>query len=216
MRLWSFHPIKRSRPPRNLLHSEFQESGVLAIGIDNVSDGSFSLGRKHRISIKKYRELEKYTARPLDVLVTVMATVGRCCVIPSDTEKAIITKHVYRMTVEQKLMNPYFLMFAFRGDPSVQQQVQDQTRGQTRPGINGQILKSLIVPVPPIAEQREIVRRVEALLKLADAIEKRVAAAMLRTEKLTQAIPPRHSEENWCQQKPSLRNTKGASTSQRG
>ncbi len=37
-------------------------------------------------------------------------------------------------------------------------------------------------------EQREIVRRVEALFNLADAIEQRVAAAMARAEKLTQAI----------------------------
>jgi type I restriction enzyme S subunit len=37
-------------------------------------------------------------------------------------------------------------------------------------------------------EQHEIVRRVDALFRLADAIEKRVAAAMARVEKLTQAI----------------------------
>jgi hypothetical protein len=41
---------------------------------------------------------------------------------------------------------------------------------------------------PPPAEQEEIVRRVEALFKLADTIEERVAAATARAEKLTQAI----------------------------
>ena len=42
--------------------------------------------------------------------------------------------------------------------------------------------------VPPVDEQKEVVRRVEALFKLADAIEKRVAAASLRVERLTQPI----------------------------
>ena len=42
--------------------------------------------------------------------------------------------------------------------------------------------------VPTIAGQHEIVRRVEALFRLADAIEKRVAAATARADKLTQAI----------------------------
>jgi type I restriction enzyme S subunit len=46
----------------------------------------------------------------------------------------------------------------------------------------------LLVPQPPLAEQHEIVRRVEALFRLADAIEKRVALATARAEKLTQAI----------------------------
>jgi type I restriction enzyme S subunit len=93
----------------SLLHSEFQETGILAIGIDNVLDGQFSMGRQHRISLQKYEELKKYTARPLDFVITVMATVGRCCVIPEDIETSIITKHVYRITLNKMLTSPYFL-----------------------------------------------------------------------------------------------------------
>jgi type I restriction enzyme S subunit len=54
--------------------------------------------------------------------------------------------------------------------------------------INIEILSDVAVPLPPLAEQKEIVRRVEAMFKLADTIEKRLAAASLRAEKLTQAI----------------------------
>src|SRR5207245_2306425 len=43
------------------------------------------------------------------------------------------------------------------------------------------------VPVPPIDEQREIVRRVDALFSLAAAMEQRVDAGIARTDKLTQA-----------------------------
>src|SRR5262245_59618292 len=42
--------------------------------------------------------------------------------------------------------------------------------------------------VPPIAEQHEIVRRVNALFKLADAMEKRLSLATQRADKLTQSI----------------------------
>lgn len=81
-----------------LLHSEFVDKGILAIGIDNVLDGTFSLGHQHRITPDKYEQLRKFTARPLDVVITVMATVGRVCVLPSNLEPAIITKHCYRTT----------------------------------------------------------------------------------------------------------------------
>ena len=57
-----------------------------------------------------------------------------------------------------------------------------------QPNINLQTLIPLAVPVAPAAETNEIVRRVEALFKLADAIEKRVEAATKRADKLTQAI----------------------------
>jgi type I restriction enzyme S subunit len=49
-------------------------------------------------------------------------------------------------------------------------------------------VKSLPVPIPPIAEQREIVHRVSRLLAFADAIEGRVASAVARAERLTQSI----------------------------
>ena len=54
--------------------------------------------------------------------------------------------------------------------------------------INIEILNDVAVPLPPLQEQHEIVRRVEALFKLADTIEKRVAAATVRAKKLSQAI----------------------------
>ena len=44
------------------------------------------------------------------------------------------------------------------------------------------------MPLPPFAEQLEIVLRVESLFKLADAIEKRVAVGTAQAENLTQAI----------------------------
>jgi type I restriction enzyme S subunit len=43
-------------------------------------------------------------------------------------------------------------------------------------------------PIRRIPEQEEIVRRVEALLSLADAAEKRVQAASVRAEKIAQAV----------------------------
>jgi type I restriction enzyme, S subunit len=66
--------------------------------------------------------------------------------------------------------------------------MRDQVRGQTRPGINGSILKGLEVPVPPLEEQAEIVRRVDCLFALATAIEQRVERAAARAASLPQAI----------------------------
>lgn len=54
--------------------------------------------------------------------------------------------------------------------------------------ISQRDIETFHLPIPPLEEQHEIVRRVEGLFKLAAAIEKRVAAATLRAEKLTQSI----------------------------
>ena len=65
--------------------------------------------------------------------------------------------------------------------------MKSDSREVARPTLNLEQLQTLPVPLAPLAEQHEIVRRVEALFQLADAIVKRVAAATARAEKLTQA-----------------------------
>ena len=49
-------------------------------------------------------------------------------------------------------------------------------------------LASLEIPLPPLPEQHEIVRRVEQLFAYADSIEKQVNNALTRVNNLTQSI----------------------------
>jgi type I restriction enzyme S subunit len=134
----------------HLLHSEFTNEGILAIGIDNVRDGIFSMGANHRITRQKYTQLEKFTARPLDVVVTVMATIGRVCVLPETLERSIITKHCYRITPSHSGVNSRFLSLCLRADSETRKYLFGNVRGQTRPGLNGGILKAAPVYLTPI------------------------------------------------------------------
>src|SRR5437763_1114598 len=60
--------------------------------------------------------------------------------------------------------------------------------GSDLPHITGTSVAAYTFGLPPPAEQHEIVRRAEALFRLAEAIERRVAQAAARAEKLPQAI----------------------------
>lgn len=54
--------------------------------------------------------------------------------------------------------------------------------------INSTEVKALKIPLPPLEEQKEIVRRVEDLFKFADQIEARYKKERSFTDKLTQSI----------------------------
>jgi len=54
--------------------------------------------------------------------------------------------------------------------------------------INLAILQKLPIPVPPIEEQKEIVRRVRELFQFADQIEHRYQKAKTHIDNLTQSI----------------------------
>ena len=137
-----------------LLHSEFQQNGKLVIGIDNVKEGYFSLGSNHRIKEEKFDELLRFKARAKDVLVTVMATIGRTCVVPDSIEESIVSKHVYRISPDLNSVMPYFLMNCLRANPTTLRHLFGKAQGQTRPGLNKDILETTPVPLPPYAEQK--------------------------------------------------------------
>ena len=61
-------------------------------------------------------------------------------------------------------------------------------RGGNYPALNGRKVRAFPLPLPPLDEQHEIVRRVQTLFALTDVIEKRLARAIPRAEKLPQAI----------------------------
>ena len=64
----------------------------------------------------------------------------------------------------------------------------EATYGQGKPGLNLDNIRDVVVGLPPLAEQKEIVRRVEALFTLADKIEARLAKTQAQVDKLTPSL----------------------------
>lgn len=60
--------------------------------------------------------------------------------------------------------------------------------GSTMTNLNQRIFREMMISIPPIEEQHNIVQRIKSLFKLAENIETCIEAETLRTEKLTQAI----------------------------
>jgi type I restriction enzyme, S subunit len=59
---------------------------------------------------------------------------------------------------------------------------------ESMPKINQTTLKSLPIPIPPLAEQRRIVAKVDELMALVDALENQLATARTTAENLMEAV----------------------------
>lgn len=60
--------------------------------------------------------------------------------------------------------------------------------GGAQPALNASRVKELSIPLAPVAEQRRIAARIEALFAQADALEKATTVAHRRLEQADQAI----------------------------
>jgi type I restriction enzyme S subunit len=140
-----------------------------------------------RISPKIAAEYQRTTLRGGEVLVTVRGTLGGIAVAPSEMAGWNVSREVAVLPVLAGRCLPSYLVF---GVASIhcQNWLAERAKGVAYTGINIEDLKELPIPTAPLPEQHEIVRRVDALFMLADAIEARVAAATARADKITQAI----------------------------
>lgn len=87
-------------------------------------------------------------------------------------------------------VNTRFFMLAIMSR-SMQQVLDDHATGMTARGIKAAKLKLLPLPVPPAAEQRRIVAKVDALMALCDALKTRLADAAQTQRHLVDAITER-------------------------
>jgi type I restriction enzyme S subunit len=71
---------------------------------------------------------------------------------------------------------------------SITQQLRTINQGAAQPNLNTTIVKSILVPLPPLEEQKEIVFKIQSIFTAINNIEKQHQQATEKLEKLNQSI----------------------------
>ncbi|WNK03346.1 restriction endonuclease subunit S [Escherichia coli] len=98
-------------------------------------------------------------------------------------EKSWITDNALLVDFNRDLITEKFAYWLLKAT-----NLRVDTSSSAQPVISGAKIYSIEIVVPPVEEQREIVRRVEQLFAYADTIEKQVNNALARVNNLTQSI----------------------------
>ena len=123
-----------------------------------------------------------------DLLVTIVgANTGDVCRVPAPLPEHFVCQSVALIRPVLPEASPYLELFMNSLEHG-RGQLLEYAYGEGRPHLSFDQLREAPILLPPLSEQGEIVRRAEALFRLADAIDARVAAGTARADRLTQSI----------------------------
>lgn len=108
----------------------------------------------------------------------------------------------------KQYINPHYLLYNFSTDAFLRQGALNMTGSVGHRRVPKDFLLNWVIYYPPLVEQQEIVKRVEAYFTLADQIEKQVQSALDKVNLLTQSILAKafrgELTKEWRQKNPEL------------
>ena len=150
-------PAMRSGPFGSaLLKDDLVECGVPLLGIDNVLTEKFDAKYTRFVSEVKFTQFARYAVRPRDLMITIMGTVGRCCLVPDDIGRALSSKHTWTITLDRTKYSPLLAMLQINYAPWALSHFANDEQGGIMSAIRSETLRTLQLPSPPADEQDRI------------------------------------------------------------
>ena len=157
--------------------------------VANVLRGRVDLSQMHEMELFG-SELETYRLEPQDLLIVEgngsISEIGRSALWTGAVPNCVHQNHIIRVRVKEA--DPGYVNYYWNSPLGSDAASGGAVTSAGLHSLSVRKIAEMTVPLPPPEEQREIVRRVNALFALADRIERRVATAAARAGRLTQAV----------------------------
>ena len=115
--------------------------------------------------------------------------VGKAGIYTGPDNTTTFASYLIRIRLPNTFLFPAFYNVAMNAPYYRQTQIEPEVVQQCgQANFNGTKLASTVVPLPPLAEQRRIVAKVDELMALVDELETQLAASRATAEKLMEAV----------------------------
>lgn len=164
------YAIKRGPFGSSIKKDFFVPSGYKVYEQQHAIYDDFSLGQYY-VDDKKFEELKAFEVNPNDIIISCSGTVGKVAIAPDWMEPGIINQALLKLSLNQNiLINDYFkiLFPAFYMKTDTLSNLKGTAQKNM---VSVATLKSEPFPLPPIAEQVRIVKKVDELMDLCDQLE---------------------------------------------
>jgi len=149
-------------PFGSTLHkSDYVANGIPVINPQNIVDGKIVPLQKMMVNQKTKERLSRYILQEKDIVLARRGEMGRCAIVEKEQAGWLCGSGSFVVRIKKEVNANYLVRYL--SSAKVKLILQKGSVGTTMDNLNQGILSQVPVPFPPLAEQRAIVERLEAL-----------------------------------------------------
>ncbi len=160
--------------------------GVPYIRVADYPNEILDLETIRRTSAKIDSEFKRSRLNSGDLLLSIRGSIGRLVIVPEALAGANITQDTARLSLQAPIERTFVLWY-LRSELA-RSRMKAATKGVAVRGLNIGDVRALQVPLPPVEEQREIVRRLDLALGHIARVRAIVDAQLAQLDTLDRAV----------------------------
>ncbi len=180
---WCFAPLSSAISPDGLISDgdwveskdQDENGNVRLIQLADIGDGDFRNKSQRFMNYENAMRMNCTFLKKNDVLIARMPDpLGRACIYPGVGQEAVTVVDVCLIrTTKAAGLSPKLVMY-WINTPDIRNEIEMESSGTTRKRITRKKLEAMEFPIPPLAEQQQIVQKLDELLAQVDSLKTRL------------------------------------------
>ena len=162
------------------------ESGYYLLSARNVTNEGIKLDNVDYVPQHEYERIRKRCDPEIgDILISCSGSVGRIAIV--DANDYVMVRSAALIKHEHNFLMSSFLAYALKS-PMVQFQIVEKSRTTAQSNLFLGKINEILIPIPPLVEQRRIVAKIDQLMALCDHLDQQIDAAKNKQTTLLNAV----------------------------
>lgn len=172
-------------PFGSMLHkSDYIENGIPVINPTNIKGSMLVPSENMLISETKFTELSRYALQENNIVIARRGDLSKCGIVMKKEAGWLCGTGSFFLDIG---IEPSFFRLFYISN-FCQSVLNENAIGSTMSNLNQNVLSNIAFPLPPLEEQKEIVKQVDKLFALADKVEAHYQKAKDQVDKLSQSV----------------------------